>query len=229
MSTRRSVLFSLAGLTLTALPGVAVAEPAKAVNGAGKADEKDWQSLFDGKTLGNWKRTEYAGGGEARVEKSFRGGPAIIVTAGEHLSGINWTKDAPKTNYEISLEAMKIEGNDFMCGLTFPVGDSFATLILGGWGGGVTGISNIDNSDASENPTTKILDYAKDRWYRVRVRVTPTKLEAWRDDKQIVDQDIRGRKINLRHGAIDLSVPIGLCTYQTSAAYRDIKLRPLKG
>ena len=155
MSTRRSVLFSLAGLTLTAVPGAVVADPTKAVNGAGKADEKGWQSLFDGKTLGNWKRTEYAGGGEVRVEKSFRGGPpSIVVTAGEHLSGINWTKDAPKTNYEISLEAMKIEGNDFLCGLTFPVGDSFATLIMGGWGGGVTGISNIDNSDASENPTT---------------------------------------------------------------------------
>jgi hypothetical protein len=221
--TRREALFALAGLTLAALP------PAPTRAEAGKAEDKGWKLLFDGESLAGWKRTEFAAGGEVRVEKSFRGGPAaIVVEAGEHLSGFNWTKDAPKTNYEISLEALKIQGNDFMCGLTFPVGDSHATLILGGWGGVVTGISSIDNSDASENQTTRQLDFFKDRWYKVRLRVTPEKLEAWLDDKQIVDQDIKGRKVSLRPGSISLSTPIGICTYQTSAAYRAIKLRPLK-
>lgn len=221
-TTRREALFALAGLTLAALPLAAEAETVK-------ADEKGWKPLFDGESLAGWKRTEFAGGGEVRVEKSFRGGPAaIVVDAGEHLSGFNWTKDAPKTNYEIHLEALKIQGNDFMCGLTFPVGDSHASLILGGWGGAVTGISNIDNSDASENQTTKQLDFFKDRWYKVRLRVTPEKLEAWLDEKQIVDQEIKGRKVSLRPGSISLSTPIGICTYQTSAAYRAIKLRTLK-
>jgi len=221
-TTRRAVLISLSGLALLALPGTSSAEPEK-------ADEKGWKPLFDGQTLGNWKRTEYAGGGAVHVEKSFRGGPpAIVVDAGENLSGFNWTKEAPKTNYEISLEAMKIQGNDFMCGLTFPVGESHATLILGGWGGGTTGISSIDNSDASENFTSTQQDYIKDRWYRVRMRVTPAKLQAWLNDKQIVDAEITGKKITLRRGAIDASIPIGICTYQTSAAYRDIKIRLLK-
>jgi hypothetical protein len=221
-TTRRAVLVSLSGLALLALPELSSAAPEK-------VDEKDWKPLFDGKSLGDWKRTEFAGGGEVKVEKSFRGGaPAIVVEAGEHLSGFNWTKDAPRTNFEIYLEAMKIQGNDFMCGLTFPVGEKHATLVLGGWGGGTTGISSIDNSDASENATSRILEYPKDRWFKVRMRVTPEKLEAWLDDKQIVDTEIKGKKIDLRHGAIDLSVPIGICTYQTSAAYRNIKLRTLK-
>lgn len=221
VSRRRAVQIAFAGLGVLYLPQAGAAKEEK-------ADEKGWKPLWDGKTLDGWKRTEFAGGGEVKVEKSFRNGPAaIVVSAGESLSGLNWTKDAPRTNYEISLEAMKIEGRDFMCALTFPVGESHATLVLGGWGGPVTGISSIDNSDASENATTQYLDYVKDRWYKVRLRVTPEKLEAWLDDKQIVNQEIKGHKISLRPGSISLQVPLGLCTYQTSAAYRAIKLRML--
>jgi hypothetical protein len=149
------------------------------------------------------------------------------VKFGSGLSGLNWTGDVPKTNYEIALETMKIDGFDFMCGLTFPVGDSHASLILGGWGGGVVGISSIDNMDASENETTKYVSFPKDRWFKVRLRVTPAKLEAWLDDKKVVDVVIAGRKISLRPGEIIKSVPLGLASYQTSAAYRDIKVRSL--
>ena len=221
MSTnRRSVLLALSSLPLAALPAWAEEK---------KSDEKGWKPLWDGKTLTGWKRTEFAGGGEVKIDPKFRNeGPAILVDAGESLSGLNWTGEAPKTNYEISLESMKVQGNDFMCGLTFPVGETYASLILGGWGGSATGISNVDNSSANENPTTTFGQYARNRWYGVRVRVTPEKLQAWLDEKQIVDQEIKGHKINLRHGAIELSVPIGLCTYQTSAAYRAIRLRTLK-
>lgn len=191
-------------------------------------DSSGWQSLFDGKTLAGWTRTDFGGGAEVEVDKAFRGGPpAIVVGMGDTLSGFNWTRDVPRTNYEIALEAMKIDGNDFMCGLTFPVGDSYASLILGGWGGGVVGISSIDNSDASENETTKYMSFPKDRWYKIRLRVTPSKLEAWLDEKQIVDQNIKGRKISLRPGEISRSIPLGISTYRTSAAFRAIKLRRL--
>lgn len=188
-----------------------------------------WKSLFDGRTLEGWKQTEFSGGGEVRVEPKFRGGKAgIVVNSGVALSGITWTGPAlPKTNYEIALEAMRIDGTDFLCGLTFPVGDSHASLILGGWGGGVVGISSIDGMDASENETTRYMGFSKDRWYKVRLRVTPEKIEAWLDNKQIVDANITGKKIGLRRGEIDRSLPLGIATYQTSAAYRAIKLRRL--
>jgi hypothetical protein len=193
-----------------------------------QADKSGWKNLFDGSSLAGWSRTDVGGGGQVTVEKTFRGGPAaIVVGMGDNLSGFKWTGDVPKTRYEISLEAMKIEGNDFMCGLTFPVGDSHASLILGGWGGGVVGISSIDNRDASENDTTKYLSFPKDRWYKVRMRVTPAKLEAWLDDKQVVDQEITGRKVSLRPGGIINFIPLGISTYQTSAAFRAIKLRRL--
>ncbi len=218
---RRAVLAALGGLALLPFTEAVAAETPK-------AGAKAWKPLFDGKTLAGWKRTEFAAGGEVRVEKSFRNGPAaIVVDAGESLSGFNWTGEVPKTNYEIELETLKIQGEDFMCGLTFPVGDSHASLILGGWGGSVVGISSIDNSDASENPTTRYMTFKTDQWYRVRLRVTPDKLEAWLDGKQVVDQEIKGRKVSLRPGSISQSTPLGLCTYKTSAAYRGIRLRSL--
>jgi len=162
---------------------------AAASNGSASGTSADgWESLFDGKSLGMWKRTNFGGDGEVTVEQSFRGGPpAIVVKMGATLSGFNWTGDIPKTNYEISLETLKIDGSDFLCGLTFPVEKSYASLILGGWGGGVVGISSIDGRDASENDTTKYMSFAKNKWFKVRLRVTPDKLEAWLDGQKVVD------------------------------------------
>jgi hypothetical protein len=197
--------------------------------GAATAEAADPDSLFDGKTLAGWKKTDFRSSGEVIVERSFRGGPgAIVVSPGSALTGITYTKAVPKTNYEITLECMKLQGLDFMLGLTFPVADSHASLILGGWGGNVVGISSLDGHDASENETTRGITFATDHWYKVRLRVTPKKLEAWLDDKKIVDQEIGNRKVSLRFGEISKSVPLGLATYQTKAAYRAIKLHKLE-
>lgn len=231
LHTHCVTLAVMAGLSVGSLAGLAhgVQNPGQPTAQVAAAPDKDgWKPLFDGKSLAGWRHTAFAGAADVRVEKAFRGGaPAIVVEAGESLNGFNWTEKAPKTRYEISLEAMKIQGNDFMCGLTFPVGDAHATLILGGWGGRVVGISSIDGSDASENFTTRQMDFVKDRWYAVRVRVTPEKIEAWLDDKSIIDQEITGKKVSLRRGDISLSVPIGIATYQTSAAFRSIRIRTL--
>ena len=186
-----------------------------------------WQNLFDGKSLTGWKRTEFTGGGGPHLDPNFRGTPAIVIDAGNSLSGINWTGDAPRTNYEIALEAIKIDGADFMCGLTFPVGSTYASLILGGWGGTVVGISSINGQDASDNETSQYMSFDKDRWYAIRLRVTPAKLQAWVDGKQLIDCNIKDKKISLRFGEISKSVPIGLSNYQTKSAFRNIRLKRL--
>jgi Domain of Unknown Function (DUF1080) len=149
------------------------------------------------------------------------------VDQGEVLSGITYTNPVPLVDYEISLEAMKLNGSDFFCGLTFPFQKAHATLVLGGWGGGVVGISNIDGSDASENETTKYSRFDKNVWYRVRVRVTAAKIEAWLDDEKIADVETEGKRIDMRAGEIESAVPVSLSTYQTRAAYRKIQIKPL--
>jgi hypothetical protein len=184
-------------------------------------------SLFDGQTLNGWKPSDFAANGGAEVDTKFEGGPVIIVDQGEVLSGVTYTNPVPRVDYELSLEAMKLNGSDFFCGLTFPFQKAHATLVLGGWGGGVVGISNIDGSDASENETTKYLRFDKNVWYRVRVRVTAAKIEAWLDDEKIADVETDGKRIDMRAGEIESAIPLSLSTYQTRAAYRKIVVKPL--
>lgn len=184
----------------------------------------EWTPVFDGKDLANWVATDFAGHGEITVSSN-----QINIPAGAELSGITWTNGTlPKTNYEISLEAMKIDGSDFFCGLTFPVADSHCSLILGGWGGAVVGLSSLDDNDASENETSRTMPFVNNHWYHVVVRVKPKQIQAWLDDKKIVDVSTVDRKVDLRAGPIFLSAPLGVATYETSAAVRDIKIRLLE-
>lgn len=120
---------------------------------------------------------------------------------------------------------MKREGNDFFCGLTFPVNDSFCTLIIGGWGGSVVGISSLDGGDASENDTSTSLFFERNRWYHIRLQVRPDKIKAWIDKDNIVDVGIAGRKVSMRIGDIELSKPLGIATWQTSASYKNLTLK----
>jgi hypothetical protein len=146
---------------------------------------------------------------------------------GADLTGITWTGEHPTMNYELSLEAMRVDGNDFFCGLTFPVGKDPCSLIVGGWGGALVGLSSLDGFDASENETSQVIDFQKNRWYKIRLRVTQPKIEAWIDDKQLIDVETEGRKISIRI-EVERSRPLGIASYSTTAALRDIKVRPVK-
>ncbi|MDA1050338.1 MAG: DUF1080 domain-containing protein [Planctomycetota bacterium] len=192
-----------------------------ATGAASAADDPNWKPLFDGKTLKGWKITNFGGEGEVEVKDG-----QIVLEFGSSLTGITYDGEFPKTNYEISLEAMRVDGNDFFCGLTFPVADSHCSFILGGWGGAVVGLSSIDGRDASENETTQYKKFESGQWYKVRVRVTPERIEAWIDDKVWVDQEITGRKISTR-SEVNLSKPIGISAYETRAALRKLKFREL--
>jgi hypothetical protein len=183
-----------------------------------------WRSLFDG-TLQGWRVTDFAGHGEVEIKDR-----ALVLGMGAMLTGVNLeaTNGIPTQNYELALDVMKVDGSDFFCALTFPVGDSCCSLIVGGWGGGVVGISSINGNDASLNETTSYLNFEKDRWYRVRIRVTPAKLEAWIGAKKCVDLKLEDKKITVRAGEIELSQPFGVATWQTTGAIKSVQWRSLK-
>lgn len=189
----------------------------------GQSAEAAWTPLFDGKSLTGWKVTDFAGHGPVEVVDA-----QIVIDMGDPLSGVTLAAEPPlRMNYELTLEAMKVQGDDFFCGLTFPVDKTCCTLVAGGWGGSLVGISSLDGMDASENSTGKFKKFEKNRWYRFRVRVTPAKIEAWIDDEQLVDVEIAGRKVGMRLGEIESSQPLGIATFRTKAALRDIKIRKL--
>ncbi len=122
---------------------------------------------------------------------------------------------------------MRVDGEDFFCGLTFPVNDGHCSLIVGGWRGKVVGLSNIDLMDAAENETTVLLDFETGRWYDIRLRVTSERIQAWIDVDRIVDVEITGRIIDVRY-EVEACRPLGIATWQTTGAVRNIILRKIK-
>jgi hypothetical protein len=192
----------------------------------GSQTDESQINMFDGKSLGKWQASDffrpgkiYVKDGSIYIEKSTDVG---------FMQGIRWTGSLVKMNYEILLDAMRVEGSDFFCGLTFPVGEKPCTLILGGWGGTLCGLSSLDNMDASENGTTTFVEFENNRWYHVRLTVTPEKIQAWLDgdDEPLIDAEIKDRAIDIRYEC-EPSLPLGIATYQTTAAIRNIIIRKL--
>ena len=193
---------------LSGLLGLGFAGP-----GLGAENEGKVVRLFDGKNIDDWEMVDIGGSGYVELNEDEG---TMVIRQGDSLSGAIYKKagELATQNYEITLEAKRTAGVDFFCGLTFPVGnkETCATLILGGWGGSVTGISSIDGEDASSNATGSYQRYEDDKWYAVRLRVTPGNISAWIDGKQVVDADIEGRKIGLRPGPMESYAPLFLTT-----------------
>ncbi len=180
------------------------------------------RSLFDGQSLAGWKKCDFYKAGDVKVQDGV-----IVMSRGTSMSGITTTRqDLPTTDYELSYEAMRLEGRDFFAAATFPVGKSFITLVNGGWGGGVTGLSSLDGMDASENDTTRSVTYQNKTWYRFRVRVTDKMIRCLIDDKEVVAVAHRDRRVSTRIET-RRNQPLGFATYESTGAVRQIEIRPL--
>ena len=181
-----------------------------------------WRSLFDGKTLAGWTETDFAGRGSVKVNDG-----RLILESGI-MTGVTWTNgaDLPRINYEIALDAMRVDGSDFFCALTFPVKDDPCSFIVGGWGGGVVGLSSLDGQDAANNDTTRFMSFDNGKWYALRVRVTETNLQCWIDADKVVDVETKDRRISIRP-EVENSRPLGIASWSTTAALRNIRLRKL--
>ncbi len=192
--------------------------PAAGVRGDG------WIELFDGKSLGEWKVLTdgpFENHGRVSVENG-----SIVLERGRLQTGVAWKGDFPREDYEVALEAMRTAGSDFFCGMTFPVGAAPCTLIVGGWGGTVVGLSNVNDQHAAENETTRTMTFEEGRWYPVRLRVTAAKIEAWIGTEKVVDLARESKRFTVWWEQ-ERCKPFGISTYDTSAALRNIRVRRL--
>lgn len=192
-------------------PGIDTNAPAKI------AAEVKWQSI-----TGKWKSCEFGGEGDVAISKDL-----ISIERGDPLTAVRWDGDIMRDNYELKLDARRTEGFDFFCGLTFPIAKEHVTLVLAGWGGGITGISSIDGFDASENETTLFRDYEDNQWYEVRVRVDPFGIQCWVDDDIVAEVARAEHTFGLRY-EMEVCEPLGIAAYETNAEYRRIRIRKLK-
>ena len=182
-------------------------------------EKRDSSLIFDGKTLQGWEITNFGPQGPVYVS-----GGEIILGMGDGCTGITWKRDFPITNYEVSLDAMRVEGNDFFCGMTFPAGKDPCTLIVGGWGGTTVGLSTIDGRDASENNTTQLMQFEKKHWYHISLTVTDSEIMATIDSVKVVDFIIGDKKLSIRP-EVSLSKPFGIASWRTTAALRNIRVK----
>jgi hypothetical protein len=178
--------------------------------------------LFDGETLNGWEITNFGPQGPVYVS-----GGSIILGMGEGCTGITWVKKFPVMNYKVTLDAKRVSGNDFFCGMTFPAGKDACTLIVGGWGGTVVGLSSINKKDASENETTTLMEFEKDHWYRICLMVRDDTIKAFINDTIVIDF-VKGDKVLTIRPEVELSKPFGIASWYTTAALRNIKLEKIE-
>ena len=185
----------------------------------GDASElRDSSYIFDGKTLTGWEITNFGPQGPVYISED-----QVVLGMGDGCTGVTWKKEFPTVDYEVTLEAKRVDGNDFFCGMTFPAGKDPCTLIVGGWGGTVVGLSSINGMDASENETSTLRQFEKERWYRIRLRVTGDTIQAWIDDEIVVDFAIGSNLLSIRP-EVELSRPFGIASWRTTAAIKNIKV-----
>ncbi len=193
-----------------------------------KADDAkyEWTYLFDGKTLKNWVDLEDAGAETPVVEDG-----AIVLGMGASSTSIRFDEEAagfklPRENYELEIVSRREMGTDFFSATTFPIGDVSVTLINGGWGGAVLGISNVDDMDASQNSTSSFYNFKNDKWYRFRIQVSKRALRVWVDDEVGIDCVVEGRRLGTRF-EVSRCEPLGLTSWISKGVIKVVRFRAL--
>jgi len=216
VSTTGATTGALRNMRVRRLPGAV--EPRGEAPKAGK-----WQSLFDGKSLRGWRvvsEGRYARHGKVHIKNG-----QLVLQAGPDFTGIAWAREFPDIDYEISMEAMRVAGGDAFCIVCFPIGGSRCAFTVGGVGGGVTGLQLVDGLGYEKNVTTRRMNLQNGRWYGVRLRVTRSKIEAWIDREKVVD--LATQDHSLTTPDFYRLLPMGLVTWKTTGALRNIRLRRL--
>ncbi|KLU06206.1 putative signal peptide and transmembrane protein [Rhodopirellula islandica] len=187
---------------------------------AGKWDEAHFGG-DGGITRENWKKT--AQDDSAKLPAT---GELFRLGMGDPLTGIRWTGDFPLENYELRLQARRTDGFDFFAAVTFPVGKEHCSFVLGGWGGGVVGISSIDGNDASSNETTGYKDFENKHWYNIRIRVDKETVTTWIDDSEWSNVNRSEHTFDIRI-EMDPCLPLGIANFQCESEIRGLEIRRL--
>ena len=146
----------------------------------------------------------------------------IILRGGDPATGIRYLGETARDFYQVTFEAKRVTGNDFFCGMTFPVGQQYCTLILGGWSGTIVGLSNVDDEPAVENITANTFDFKNDRWYTIRLEVADS-LGVWIDDRKVVELKRGTHRFSLWWEQEEM-VPFGIATWgNTTGAVRNLR------
>jgi hypothetical protein len=151
----------------------------------------------------------------------------LVLEPGAPLTGGTFAVDLPRDAYEVAFRAARLSGIDFFCGLTFPTLRGELTLVLGGWGGTVCGLSSLDGEDASSNDTRTLRHFKNGVDAAVRVRVDGDDVRVFVDEQPFLAASLRDREVSVR-AEVEPCRPFGFCCYLTTARIADLRWRPLR-
>ncbi len=180
-----------------------------------------WDVLFDGRDLSAWKAGVF---GEFPEFDQVEDG--VVIPQGVPLAGLTYQGTPPTPPFEAEFDVTKEFGADFFFSVTFPVRGEHLTLVLGGWGGVVCGLSCLDGEDASGNDTRTLRNFPDGSRYRVTLAVTDERVRVALDGEPLIDADLRGRELELRP-EVDPSVPFGVATFATQTILHRVRVRQL--
>jgi hypothetical protein len=181
-----------------------------------------WQSLPLQAGPQAWASVNFGGEGEVGFD-----GESIRMGFGSPLTAVAWQGPLPlPSEYEIEVLAARLNGSDFFCALNLPIGEQSASVVLGGWGGALCGLSCIDGEDASMNATRSFRGFERGRSYRLRVRVDAQQVQAWVDDELLFVHAREGVEFSLRTEVLPAG-RLALSCFQTSTRIDGLRWRPL--
>jgi hypothetical protein len=168
-----------------------------------------------------WRPFQFGGDGIHRVEPE-----RLVLEPGAPLTGGAFDVALPKDRYEIEFEAQRLSGIDFFCGLTFPTVRGELTLVLGGWGGTVCGLSSLDGSDASDNETRTLRHFPDAREVAVRIHVDGEEVCVFLDGAPFLSAHLAGKQVTVR-AEVEPCRPFGFCCYLVTAKLSHLRWRRL--
>ena len=208
-------LLAASVLALASVASVHAAEPSR----------RDWQSLFDGKTLDGWRASEAPGSFDVRD------GAIVVHGPRSHLYYVGEVERHDFRDFELQLEVMTKPGANS--------GVYFHTAWQDeGWP--AKGYEVQVNNSHSDPKRTAGLYAVKDNyqapakddaWFTLRIRVEGRRIRTFVDDKPIIDYtqpkrpqrpaDMQGRVLSSGTFALQAHDP------GSEVHYRNIKLRVL--
>ena len=176
--------------------------------------------LFDGNDLSEWDVGVFGYPGAFDVEED-----GVIIPQSMSLAGLTYAGEPPSPPFVLTVEATRAFGSDFFLGVTFPVREAHLTLVLGGWGGNVCGLSCIDGKDASSNETRTLMSFPNGKRQTVVIDVSNERVEARVNGRVIVDQALADdTRLSLRT-EVTPNAPLGVASFATSTTLHRVSVR----
>jgi len=179
-------------------------------------------SMFDGKTLGGWKPAPADSSG---ADKAYAESGHIVLWGGKPASSVVWTGEFPREDYEISLDVMRAIGQGACPSIVFPVGKQWCRLVVGGWDNKLVALDRVDGKGGKENLTTGEMSITNGKWYKMKLSVSGSMIEAWVDSQKVIALPRAQHKFNVQGETPNDA--FGIHAHDSVAALRNIQIRSL--